>query len=45
MGDTVGGVVLRYVALAGGIIWVVVLLGLVFAQAIRALAGPDDADR
>ena len=35
---------LRYVALAGGIVWVVVLVSLVFVQAIHALDRSDDAD-
>jgi hypothetical protein len=45
MGDTLGGAVLRYVALAGGVVWIVVLIGLIFVQAIHALGGSDDADQ
>ena len=45
MNDDVGGQVLRYVALAGGVAWIVVLVGLIFVQAIHALGGSDDADR
>ena len=44
MGDKVGGMVLRYVALAGGVVWVLVLVGLVFVQAIQGLGRSDDAD-
>jgi Mn2+/Fe2+ NRAMP family transporter len=44
MGDAAGGVVLRYVALAGGIVWIMVLIGLIFAQAIYAASRSDDAD-
>ena len=45
MGDAVGGAVLRYVALAGGVVWIVVLVGLIFVQAIHALGRSDDADQ
>ena len=45
MGDAVGGAVLRYVALAGGIVWIVVLIGLIFVQAIHTLGRSDDADQ
>jgi hypothetical protein len=45
MGDAVGGVVLRYVALGGGVVWIVVLVGLILAQAIHALSRSDDADQ
>ena len=45
MGDAVGGQVLRYVALAGGVVWIVVLVGLIFVQAIHALGRSDDADQ
>ena len=45
MGDAVGATVLRYVALAGGIVWIVVLVGLIFVQAIHALDRSDDADQ
>jgi len=44
MGDTLGGAVLRYVALAGGIVWIVVLVSLIFVQALHALGRSDDAD-
>lgn len=44
MGDATGGAVLRYVAMAGGIIWIVVLISLVFVQALHALGRSDDAD-
>ncbi len=44
MNDTVGGAVLRYVALAGGVVWIVVLVSLIFVQAIHALGRSDDAD-
>jgi hypothetical protein len=44
MDDAAGGIVLRYLALAGGIGWVVVLVCLVLAQGLNALAGADDAD-
>jgi len=42
MGDAVGGAVLRYVALAGGVVWIVVLVGLIFVQAIQTLGSSDD---
>ena len=45
MGDALGGKVLRYVALAGGIVWIVVLVGLIFVQAIHALGRSDDAEQ
>lgn len=45
MGDAIGGAALHYVALAGGVVWIVVLLGLIFVQAIHALGGPDDAEQ
>jgi hypothetical protein len=44
MSDVVGGTVLRYVALAAGIIWIMVLVGLILVQAIHNLSGRDDAD-
>ena len=37
MGDTTGGVVLRYVALACGILWVIGLICLVLLQGFHAL--------
>ena len=45
MQDLMGGKVLRYVALAGGVAWIVVLVGLIFAQAIDTLGRSDDADQ
>ena len=45
MGDSVGGMVLRYVALAGGVVWIVVLVALIFVQAIHTLGRSDDADQ
>jgi len=44
MGDDAGCHVLRYVALAAGVVWLVVLVGLVFVQAIHALGRSDDAE-
>ena len=44
MNDAVGCAVLRYVALAGGVVWVVVLVGLIFVQAIHALGRSDDGE-
>jgi hypothetical protein len=44
MGDTVGGVVLRWIALSGGIVWVINLIGLVLLVAIGTLRGPDGPD-
>ena len=37
MGDTTGGVVLRYLALACGILWVIGLICLVLLQGFHAL--------
>jgi len=45
MNDVAGGVILRYVALAGGVVWIVVLVSLIFVQAIHALGRSDDADQ
>jgi len=45
MGDAVGGAVLRYVALAGGVAWIVALVGLIFVLAIQTLGRSDDADQ
>jgi hypothetical protein len=42
MGDDWGCRVLRYVGLAGGVVWIMALVGLVIIQAIHALGGPDD---
>jgi hypothetical protein len=44
MGDAAGGLVLRYVALAGGIIWIIVLVSLIFVQVLYTLGRSDDAD-
>jgi len=44
MRDPGGCAVLRYVALAGGVVWIVVLVGLIFVQAINALGRSDDTD-
>ena len=44
-GDALGAAVLRYVALAAGVVWIVVLVGLIFVQAIQALGRSDDADQ
>jgi ABC-type transport system involved in multi-copper enzyme maturation permease subunit len=41
MGDEAGGAVLARVALGGGILWVVDLIGLLVAQAINAVARHD----
>ena len=45
MGDQAGGTVLRYVAEAGGVVWIMVLIGLIFVQAIHSLGRSDDADQ
>ncbi len=45
MGDNAGGAVLRYVALAGGVVWIVVLVSLIIVQAIHTLGRPDDTDQ
>ena len=42
MGDAVGGLVLRYVAQAGGIVWIAVLVALIFVQAIHTLGRSDE---
>jgi hypothetical protein len=44
MGDTVGGVVLRYIALGCGIVWVVGLVCLVVLQGFRSLDEPPLQD-
>ena len=44
MGDAGGGIVLRYVALAGGIGWLVVLACLLLAQGLNALADSDESE-
>ena len=50
MGDSIGGAVLLRIALAGGILWTIDLLGLVLAVALNSLAdddppGEDSAER
>ncbi len=42
LGDVAGGAVLRYVALAGGIAWIVVLVCLLLVQGLNALADSDE---
>jgi hypothetical protein len=42
MGDSLGGMVLRRISLAGGILWVVDLICLVLVLAIGAIRGPHD---
>ena len=44
MGDSVGGVVLKYIALACGIVWVVGLVCLVVLQGFRSLDDPPSQD-
>ena len=44
MGDTVGGVVLKYIALGCGIVWVVGLVCLVVLQGFRSLDDPPSQD-
>jgi hypothetical protein len=44
MGDVVGGAVLHWIALAGGIFWIIDLICLVLVLAIGALPGPDEPD-
>ena len=44
MGDAAGSVALRYVALGGGVVWVVVIVSLVLVQAISNLGGSDKSD-
>jgi hypothetical protein len=45
MQDTTGGAALRYVALAGGVLWVVDLVAIVLVQAMDSLDRPDEEDR
>ena len=45
MDDARGGAVLQYVALAGGILWSVVLVALILVLAIHTLGRSDDADQ
>jgi len=42
MQDAAGGAALRYVALAGGVLWIVDLVAIVLLQAIDALDRPDE---
>ena len=41
MGDTIGGYVLRYIALGGGVLWVVDLTCLVLVQGLNSLIDDD----
>ena len=45
MGDATGGVVLRYVALACGILWVIGLICLVLLQGLHALTQAPRRDQ
>ena len=45
MGDTSGGAVLLRIALAGGILWIIDLVCLVWLLAIGTLRGPDEPER
>jgi hypothetical protein len=45
MGDVAGGIVLRYLALAGGIGWILVLVCLLLAQGLNALTDSDQSER
>ena len=42
MGDSMGGLVLRYVALGVGIGWTILLVCLIFVLGLSALADDDD---
>ncbi|OHB73500.1 MAG: hypothetical protein A2V70_19340 [Planctomycetes bacterium RBG_13_63_9] len=42
MDDLGGATVLRYLALAAGLLWAIDLIGLVLLQAVHALADRDD---
>ena len=42
MGDSLGGLVLHRIALAGGILWIIDLICLVLVLAIGAIRGPDE---
>jgi hypothetical protein len=44
MGDSLGGLILRRIALAGGILWVIDGICLVLVLALGALRRPDDPD-
>lgn len=45
MGDTAGGSVLGWIALAAGILWSLDLIGLVLVQAINSLGNNDEQGR
>ncbi len=45
MGDTDGGAVLGRIALAGGIVWAIDLIGLVLTLAVGMLERPDDGNK
>jgi hypothetical protein len=45
MKDGAGSSALRYVALAGGVAWVVDLVAIVLVQAIGSLDHPDEEDK
>ncbi len=45
MGDLAGGAVLHRIALGGGILWVIDLIGLVLLLAVGSLGVPDDSNR
>jgi len=42
MGDSLGGLVLRRIALGGGILWTIDLICLVLVLAIGVIRGPDE---
>lgn len=42
MGDASGSVVLDWIALAAGIVWILDLICLILAHGINSLADPDD---
>jgi len=44
MGDYDGGVMLRRIALFGGILWTIDLIGLLMVLAIGSLRGPDEPE-
>jgi hypothetical protein len=44
MGDVAGGAVLNRIALAGGILWTIDLIGLVLVLGIAALLKPHEPD-
>jgi len=45
MGDLAGAVALRYVALGCGIVWIIVLISLLLAQAVRSLGEGEEPDK